>query len=51
MIDVDNCTPGACENGGTCIDGIDTFSCLCPPGFKGEQCQTCEFNNTRYFTM
>ncbi|XP_035664471.1 neurogenic locus notch homolog protein 1-like [Branchiostoma floridae] len=38
--DVDHCFPGACENGGTCIYGLDTFTCMCQPGFKGERCQT-----------
>ncbi|XP_035688625.1 neurogenic locus notch homolog protein 1-like [Branchiostoma floridae] len=36
----DNCVPGACESGGTCIDGNSTFSCVCLPGFLGERCQT-----------
>ncbi|XP_078687678.1 cartilage oligomeric matrix protein-like [Branchiostoma floridae x Branchiostoma belcheri] len=36
----DNCFTGACDNGGTCMDGDDAFSCLCPTGYKGETCQT-----------
>ncbi|XP_019631437.1 PREDICTED: cartilage oligomeric matrix protein-like [Branchiostoma belcheri] len=39
-IETDNCVPGACDNGGTCVDGDNTFSCVCLPGFKGERCQT-----------
>ncbi|XP_034952216.1 protein eyes shut [Chelonus insularis] len=27
-----------CENGGTCIDGINSFTCSCPPAFTGETC-------------
>ncbi|XP_035688620.1 complement component C1q receptor-like [Branchiostoma floridae] len=40
VLDTDDCFPGACENGGTCVEGNGAFSCNCPPGFKGERCQT-----------
>ncbi|KAI8498192.1 hypothetical protein Bbelb_241360 [Branchiostoma belcheri] len=39
-INDDGKTCSACDNGGTCIDGDNTFSCVCLPGFKGEICQT-----------
>lgn len=29
----------SCFNGGTCVDGINTFTCLCPAGFTGSYCQ------------
>lgn len=29
-----------CQNGGSCVDGVNTFSCLCLPGFTGDRCQT-----------
>lgn len=29
----------SCFNGGTCVDGINSFTCLCPPGFTGSYCQ------------
>lgn len=36
-----NCGPGACDNGGTCIDAVDTdiAVCACPDGFEGERCE------------
>lgn len=38
--DVDECDSGPCLNGATCVDGIDSYQCICPPGFSGSQCQT-----------
>nr|XP_060615969.1 neurogenic locus notch homolog protein 4-like [Anolis sagrei ordinatus] len=42
---VDPCTHKQCQNGGTCSlqmlhpPNPPTSTCLCPPGFTGEQCQ------------
>uniref|UniRef100_A0A8D0FGB4 EGF-like domain-containing protein n=1 Tax=Strix occidentalis caurina TaxID=311401 RepID=A0A8D0FGB4_STROC len=33
-------SPDPCLNGGTCRDGVGTFSCTCPPGFGGPRCGT-----------
>ena len=29
-----------CANSGTCRDEIETFTCMCPPEFTGELCET-----------
>ncbi|XP_068196063.1 protein crumbs homolog 1-like [Antennarius striatus] len=38
------CDGDTCDNGGTCspllVDGEQTSSCLCPPGFTGPRCRT-----------
>ena len=28
-----------CNNGGTCKDGIATYTCICPAGFEGTDCE------------
>ena len=33
------CPPNRCRNGGSCIDGINTFTCDCPDGWEGEFCE------------
>ncbi|XP_030849105.1 fibropellin-1 isoform X5 [Strongylocentrotus purpuratus] len=40
ITDINDCSPDPCENGGTCIDGVDTFTCACAPGYIGPTCGT-----------
>jgi hypothetical protein len=37
--DIDDCSPSPCENGGTCIDEVDSYTCQCVPGFDGDNCE------------
>ena len=41
--DNDDCTPGICQNGGTCYDNIDNYFCACALGFMGRNCQISEY--------
>ena len=41
-LDIDDCASWPCNNGGRCIDEIDSFTCQCLPGFTGVQCETSE---------
>lgn len=34
-----NCSENPCQNGGTCVPGVDAHSCDCSPGFKGRRCE------------
>ncbi|XP_036757174.2 sushi, nidogen and EGF-like domain-containing protein 1 isoform X1 [Manis pentadactyla] len=34
-----NCSENPCQNGGTCVPGMDAHSCDCSPGFKGRHCE------------
>ena len=40
--DIDDCSRAPCQNAGTCVDGVDSFNCICVAGFTGEICQTGE---------
>uniref|UniRef100_A0A671QBF0 Neurogenic locus notch homolog protein 1 n=1 Tax=Sinocyclocheilus anshuiensis TaxID=1608454 RepID=A0A671QBF0_9TELE len=37
-INIDDCALNPCHNGGTCIDGVNSFTCLCPEGFRDATC-------------
>ena len=37
-INIDDCDPNPCQNGGTCNDLIGGFSCICVPGVNGDNC-------------
>uniref|UniRef100_A0A8B9H8S4 Neurocan b n=1 Tax=Astyanax mexicanus TaxID=7994 RepID=A0A8B9H8S4_ASTMX len=39
VIHVDDCLSNPCENGGTCIDKVDSFICLCLPSYSGDMCE------------
>ncbi|XP_035673359.1 fibropellin-1-like isoform X1 [Branchiostoma floridae] len=38
--DDDECISAPCQNGATCQDGLDSFTCLCAPGYNGTLCET-----------
>ena len=36
---VDECASDPCVNGAECIDGIEMYSCTCPEGYAGVNCE------------
>ena len=43
--DIDDCMGESCDNGGTCIDGVASFQCMCPVGFTGLGCEISMLQN------
>ncbi|CAH3174109.1 unnamed protein product, partial [Porites evermanni] len=39
LTDIDDCVNHNCANGGSCVDGVDTYTCNCPSGFTGMYCE------------
>lgn len=39
LADTDECHSSPCLNGATCVDGIDSFKCLCLPSYGGDLCE------------
>ncbi|KFP13474.1 Aggrecan core protein [Egretta garzetta] len=50
--DTDECYSSPCLNGATCVDGIDSFKCLCLPSYGGDLCEidleNCEEGWTKF---
>ena len=38
-LDIDECVSHSCRNGGSCIDGVNNYSCACKTGFVGYRCE------------
>jgi hypothetical protein len=36
---VDHCAPAPCRNGSTCSNTPTSYTCACPPGFTGPNCE------------
>ncbi|XP_066274796.1 uncharacterized protein [Branchiostoma lanceolatum] len=37
--DIDDCASVTCQNGGTCVDGVDSYGCDCVAGYDGDHCE------------
>ncbi|XP_060227439.1 fibulin-7 isoform X1 [Meriones unguiculatus] len=37
--DVSACSSQPCHHGGTCVEGVNQYRCICPPGKTGNRCQ------------
>ena len=42
-VDVDDCKDNPCNNGGNCVDGVASYTCVCPVGFLGLDCEKSGF--------
>ena len=40
VLDVNECMPNRCENGGNCTDRVNEYNCTCAIGYTGADCET-----------
>lgn len=44
--DIDDCASTPCENGATCEDGVNSYTCKCKDGYTGKNCETGKMKKT-----
>ena len=40
MVDIDECATSPCQNGGSCTDQVNGYTCNCIAGYDGTNCET-----------
>jgi hypothetical protein len=38
FVDINDCKLNPCQNGGTCVDKVNSYQCICKEGWEGEIC-------------
>ncbi|XP_070203289.1 uncharacterized protein [Littorina saxatilis] len=38
--EIDECVSSPCQNGGNCVDQLNAYTCSCPAGYSGTNCET-----------
>ena len=49
FIDIDECASSPCQNGGSCTDEVNGYTCNCIAGYDGTDCET--GNNAIFFQI
>ena len=39
LSEIDECSSSPCQNGGTCSDAFNSYTCSCPAGYNGLTCE------------
>lgn len=42
--DINECDSSPCQNGASCSDEVNAYSCICVAGYTGTECQTGKWN-------
>lgn len=37
--EINECLSNPCKSGGTCVDGKNSYKCICPPKYTGSNCE------------
>ena len=48
MLDIGECLSNPCQNGGTCLDQVNAFTCICMSGYTGDLCETSKIHYVVY---
>ena len=59
IVDVNECLGNPCQNGGTCLNTVGSFTCNCMAGYQGQTCANgivdyivkCGLFQPRYFSF
>ena len=48
-LDIDDCLPNPCLNGGVCTDIVNNYTCACAAGFGGRSCSVSKYHRQEGF--
>ena len=43
VLDMNDCSPNPCQNGGICTYKVAGFTCECTAGYNGDNCENSKF--------
>lgn len=49
--EISECMNSPCQNGGTCTDMVNGFTCACYDGYTGKLCDIGKFRNVSYDSL
>lgn len=48
-LDINDCLPNPCLNGGVCTDRVNNYTCACAAGFGGRSCSVSKYHRQEGF--